>query len=693
MREKENNVSRSIFLIIFCFLLYALCVPVIAEDQHIVYTLGSTEAFRTLCEGENGSVYLLTSEALYQWHPATNQKESWVSVVCQNDLNIVGVTAKGEKLYAVTDEQEICSWSGMKWEPLGQPSWGKADDKIFRCCAVWTPDALYYLFKDVNDDVVFSSYDFETKQFTRSSLFDISWCSYDEQRGVLIGFMHDTGKNQWYMAAYDPLNDVVVDKFETDLPERSAAFAYDTFTQNIYFNRNSGMSVLDHNGVESDIPGVPALGGFIVTQDGKLSGIVNHQLGIYNPTNPEAGRITVMGFETIYNSGFTQQNKIAVELREPQEGDIMEDISRTLSTRDGSVDVFSFWTEEGLQAVKEKGFYVNLNDSEVLYGAYRELYPNIAKPLMKGADLVAWPVRIQPSLRMEDTVFLETCNLSSPKTWDDLLDLMPKLIACDKFLESGCVPFGSLSYDRASVFEFFVQQYIFSEQSKQAVMTFDTDVFREIAGRILTEVPVQDPFPRMDGTEGSVIQLESVSNIINKDQLAPLKIEKEAPAGIYASVQVLVINPYSNHKAEALSYLEYMASKRTVEDYALYASMNEPLYNASVLDKLETARGALAQEEGKVVPDDQKSDHERKLQALQNEISAFEEDLYIVPQEAIAKYQVFAKQMTVLENAFILYNQNLASLCNRVSQGNITLDEFIHLANQFVQMVYAENRV
>ena len=68
---------------------------------------------------------------------------------------------------------------------------------------------------------------------------------------------------------------------------------------------------------------------------------------------------------------------------------------------------------------------------------------------------------------------------------------------------------------------------------------------------------------------------------ITTDCHMPMKVGTSSPAAIPASVYVLVVNPYSQHKEEAICYLEYCAQNVYDEtQYRIFADMTDPLPNS-----------------------------------------------------------------------------------------------------------------
>jgi len=95
----------------------------------------------------------------------------------------------------------------------------------------------------------------------------------------------------------------------------------------------------------------------------------------------------------------------------------------------------------------------------------------------------------------------------------------------------------------------------------------------------LANVPEdEDAFPQNE--DGYSLYEMDVSMPITTDCHMPMKVGESSPAAIPASVYVLVVNPYSQHKEEAIRYLEYCAQNVYDEtQYRIFADMTEPLVN------------------------------------------------------------------------------------------------------------------
>ena len=408
-------------------------------------------------------------------------------------------------------------------------------------------------------------------------------------------------------------------------------------------------------------------------------------------SSQETGEISVLGYLTPrYDDDFTRATGIAVYKAQRQGGSTMDDVATAILTQDGSVDIFAIWTEEGLEYFKEKGFFYDLNASSILRDALGEMFP-VLQRAMKTEDgrIAAWPVEAHVTLMTQNTETLRSQGFTEIVTWDEALDVIERLGEVSFFQDNNCVPFNICPYDRKSVLSYFVQEYMFRFYADDAAITFDTPAFRGMAEKILETVPLNDPYPRKDGYEDTLFD-SSTSERIRATLLAPLRISEDEATRINATFLVLIVNPYSPHQEDALRYIEYMATKKTVEDYAIYASMNEPLVDEAILRQLNALQEKMAAEQAKKPDPALEREHLDMLARLEEEQAYLLDNLYIVSDEDIRCYAALSDDFVILENSELLYNEMIESLIAQTAYGAISLDRFIASADGYIQMVMEE---
>jgi len=399
--------------------------------------------------------------------------------------------------------------------------------------------------------------------------------------------------------------------------------------------------------------------------------------------------ITVLGFGSPYSQDFTRQTGIAVTEIQPRGGDSMDKLATAMVTREGSVDIYAFYAKDGLLSLKEKGYFVDLRTSPVLSAALHELYPALGTAIQHAGQIAVWPAAASVSFRGMDEYMMADNQLQSPATWEEALDLIAELEARGVFAEGVAAPFAQWNYCRGDMLKYFVQEYLLARTASGAPITFDTPDFRRVAGRIMRQVPLHDPYPRSEGWEDTLFSVVG-SNVDWGQFELPLKISREDPGYLPMNARILVVNPYSKHREAAIQYLEFLATKRTREDYGMYQSLTAPIIDEEFNRRWEEAAAALEQLEQKLVPQGEQLHHQQRLQQLREEVRMLAISRYQVSQESIDSYQAFAPHFVVLEDPLILYNEKLGQLVDRLVAGGLDLEGFIREADQYIRLVMQE---
>ena len=128
----------------------------------------------------------------------------------------------------------------------------------------------------------------------------------------------------------------------------------------------------------------------------------------------------------------------------------------------------------------------------------------------------------------------------------------------------------------------------------------------------------------------------------------PMKVGDSSQDADPASVYVLVVNPYSQHKEEAIRYLEYCAQNVYDEtQYRIFANITDPLPNT----------------------------YQEKYR-------------YTIDAEDIAAWKQVAGNIVVPEENY--FTADLKKLVERLSTGNLTVEAFTQEGNRYFEMVYQE---
>ncbi len=675
--------------VVLCCLFFIPFALAESSSNETAIVLGAGESLQALCRdsSSDGSCYLLTSEALYHWDASTQSAEKIVEAV--ND-NIAGIASYKGNLYAVDHQQNILQFQNRQW--IVRKCNDSSLEQISFCKVDCGNDRLFYSYKDDDDMLHLIAYNFETEEFSSLSAFDNWQFRYDSVHDRLVSITNldyiDDEKTAlgYFIRSYDYHNDTydddtLVENFDGSL----YGWAYDTEHDRFFLSvvRGKTFSYVRGASMEAFAP----YGSGMTTYIGNdtLAMIGGHETFELQLCKAETSnrQITIMDYSTVYQPDFTKETGIGVNFYSSSQDSTTAAITQIMTTQDATVDIIGLDTDDGLSLIKQKGFYTPLT-SDTLLNAYSELYTTVASPLLdEHGAIIAWPVFATPTLMSAETALLEEYGFSSPRSFEEFLDLVPQIISSDLMQEQDCVLLSVLAYNRHDMFQYLVEQYVLSCYVQGKDVDFTDETFTRLAARVLTEVPEEDPSPsNEEGEYTPLFNFYSVSNVITEELTAPLPLTNDGTTGIYTSLTLLIVNPYSEHKEEAVAFLEYMATKRTPEDYALYASMTAPMESSTIVQQIESLQEQVEALSGE-------TDAE-KLASLQAEIAALEAIKYTVSPVAIENYHTLAASFVIPEDSLPINTVRFTSLVDRTSSGMMSLEQFIEQANQYVQMITLE---
>lgn len=665
------------------------------KNYETLVHLGLQETAKSICSDGAGGGYLLTSTALYSF--TVNGQA--VDIICPNDKQLVALSIFQGQLYGLSSTQEIMHLRNSTWELLFQAPWGKDELPITQASMCQNENDLYYIYMDQEDRNVFCTFSIQTGEFFQKEIFDAPWCAFDTTKNAVLGFLYNEKEALWYVAAYTNASEEAVPLMEMGYGSYEN-YTYDSSGDVFYGAGEIGQTNLMRitwDGGKDVVIGVPAMLNLLTAiSEEALAGIRNNALMIYTPMKKVADEITIYGYASPFNQSFTQQTGIAINEREPRNTSDMEAIAAAMSTGDDSVDIFTIMTDNSLKLIKDKGFYVDLRSSSILEEALGELYPKLASIIVtQKQQIVAWPIDTFISLlgieTWTDQLLLQyDPGYQRPETWDEALDLIHSLDEKEFFEQNNFVPFALWAYNQEDVLNYIVQEYLLGLYNSGQKVTFDTLAFRNLASRVLEEVPLVDPWPRTDGMESVLFEAYSMAGGLHENMSLPLRIDPNEPAKVNAAFRVMIINPYSKHQGEALAFLEYMATKRTAEDYGLYQTLDQPVFDEAAFKEWEKAVQALAGEQAKIVPAEDQKAHEDRIVQMQESVDSAKNYLYIISPEAIADYHKFEQHFVILEDSLIMYNEKLEGMIGKMVHGSLPLDDFIQQADSYLQMIMEE---
>jgi len=402
---------------------------------------------------------------------------------------------------------------------------------------------------------------------------------------------------------------------------------------------------------------------------------------IYSYHSMENIKLTLVtsGVNSIFDTAFTLDSGIAVKVTAISAADV-------LNTKNGDVDLLAFRRDvsPSLRVVKDKGYFVDLNQSEVLKGLAERMYPNISKPLYtEDGQLAGILSSINPVFLICEDYILRENGLSIPTTYGEMLDQVKVLDEAGAFGDF-YIPFDFLEYSRYSMVREVMQRYILEQEALGNKLDFDNDELRALLEKIVTELPSESPYAPM----GMPVYYHTSGLPKEMEQPCP-RIGPSSPFALECSAVVYVVNPYSKHQAEAIQYLEYTITRElqvmTDMEYCLFADKTEPAINQQSLERLEEIKVRLEELAAVEATPEVKDE----IANLEWERSRLEKNPYSITPEQIANWQELVKHLIIPEDNLFSAEQ-MDTLVRRLTDGNLPVDDFLRECNKYVQMVYME---
>lgn len=358
-----------------------------------------------------------------------------------------------------------------------------------------------------------------------------------------------------------------------------------------------------------------------------------------------------------------------------------------LNTKNSTVDILCITPEDtvSLKLLKDKGYFTDLSSSEILSAQVNRLYPGLKQGITTDdGKIIGWYETVETFLPDVMSETLEEHGMTFADTLLEMFQQITQLADEGVFADEGMAPIGYPGYSRLNMLNMSIERYLNEQQLLGNRITFDNAELQELLAYIVANVPEdEDAFPESE--DGYSLYEMMVSMPITTDCHMPMKVGASSPAAIPATVYVLVVNPYSQHKEEAIRYLEYCAQNVNDEmQYRIFSDMTDPLPNSYQEQRIAEMAAQIAALEAQ----EQTAEVKDQLAELRESKAEAEKYRNIIDTEDIAAWQAVAGNIVVPEENY--FTEDLKRLVERLSTGNLTVEGFVQEGNRYFEMLYAE---
>ena len=358
-----------------------------------------------------------------------------------------------------------------------------------------------------------------------------------------------------------------------------------------------------------------------------------------------------------------------------------------LNTKNSDVDILCItpFDTVSLKLLKDKGYFTDLSSSAILSKQVSRLYPGLQKGLTTDdGKIIGWYETVETYLPDAAMDVLEQNGMTFANTLLEMFQQITQLADAGVFADEGMAPLGYPGYSRLNMLNMSIERYLNEQQLLGNRITLNNAELQELLSCIVANVPAdEDAFP--ENEDGYSLYEMDVSMPITTDCHMPMKVGTSSPAAIPASVYVLVVNPYSQHKEEAICYLEYCAQNVYDEtQYRIFSDMTDPLPNSYQEQQIAEMAAQIASLETQ----EQTTEVAQQLTELRASKAEAEKYRNIIDVEDIAAWKQVAGNIVVPEENY--FTADLKKLVERLSMGNLTVDGFVQEGNRYFEMVYQE---
>ncbi len=670
---------------LFLFLLpltLALCVCLTAQAQGTTLTLPDNLFIQDIFQAKDGTLLINSADALYRASLETGEITEVLAwnqpspSLCQTDMGdiyaVYGTPDTGELVFSLLKDGALAQQATRKL-PYS-PSVNKAACVGGMVCAV--------LWNDGGLELV--TYSPATGETEEHGTFGTS--------GSIRGLFEDAGQLCTLLRSSDQTMlyrfDLETNKSTTeklDIPENQTMDAYAKGTDGTYYalmndwdtsevTLQSGKTLHELSPVATVMraDGLVPLQGDCLLMDGS-------HLYSYRVMQDAKITLVVGGSSSDFNTAFTLDTGIAVKVAYP-------DVAEVLNTKNSDVDILIFSPEQAptLRTIKDKGYFVDLNQSEILRGYAQRMYPAISRHLYTEDGQLAALIEYMEPLFFHCDGILDEYGLAEPATYGELLTQVQQLWDAGLFDEE-YAPFEFLEYSRYGMVQEIMKRFLLEQEVLGVKVDFDNQELRAVLGQILAQVPRESPFPF--GERMGIYGAFAYGDFPAPMEHPALGIGPSSPMAFEGQASVMMVNPYSKHQAEAIRYIEYMVQKNEAahpELAAMVYELSEPLLNEEITRRLEEIDQQLKELEAQ----EPTAEIKDQIAELEYERDWRGKHPYLVSPEQLAFWKDAVQYLAIPEEE--LYSEQLDTLVKRLADDNMPLDDFIRECNKYMQMVYME---
>ncbi|NLB89950.1 MAG: hypothetical protein GX786_01845 [Clostridiales bacterium] len=387
------------------------------------------------------------------------------------------------------------------------------------------------------------------------------------------------------------------------------------------------------------------------------------------------------------------------------------ELSNALLTGELDSDVFFLSTYlHDCRTVMEKEYCLDLSGSEIINNEIKRLWTSIENQLVMDNKIFAIPIGIGFDYYYCNPEAWEIAQLEVndiPKSFPEFLDFLDKwIIRMENDSENISIKYNwdETLYTEYSYAQWLIEEiitnHIMQSQYKRIPLRFDDPELVELLERaknIGYSLYSCDP-----AYKGSLQLFESPAQNSwkgdMKNRMLSLRINKNQPHLIAATLDMVVINPETMNKDLALELLENQISHLDPFIKVYLYQDAEPLKNTNYESDIATQQAFIDENLKQLENPDldvyEKEDLEISLKNRLKVMESIKTREYLVSAEKLEDYKFFADSLYFLPPSIFISTtkegQTVLKLKKNYATGSITTQEFVNELNRIAQMIEME---
>lgn len=393
-----------------------------------------------------------------------------------------------------------------------------------------------------------------------------------------------------------------------------------------------------------------------------------------------------------------------------------DELAKRMVIQDDSVDVYKIKADSIFTSMKNKGMVADLSENDMLIAQKNTLSADVVDAITDSSGrLVAYPASLSISTFEINQGYWNMVfgTQPVPTTMEELMD------AWITFEEEYADLYPDLDmwfgFDEQQLCRLMILHYLQTHDTPVDLVYKANSALYKVLDKLAQVASLRREYDRCltawtpDEAEGrativslfgdreamydgSGIYLETGENLVyglSMFDYTPLTLQwgDGDSQSTNASLMVYVVNPYTKHKEEAISYIE-CATQLDANPYLYYAvhpDCNAPYEKPSFMNSLSGIRDDIATLEKQLQEDSleasERSDLEAMLDYNQTVVDKQEQLRWLISEDTIQRERKLLANVNFhLDNLYLTAIDSsamISTLCNQYVDGRITLDKFL----------------